>query len=61
MHLEAEALAGKHESYSVSMLCSLSGKVLKNTGAAYNTIAGSFDSSKGELRLLNVSLDEISS
>lgn len=49
------AMARDHEDYSVSMLCSLSGKVLKNTGSAYNTIAGSFDSSKGELRLLNVS------
>ena len=48
-------MAEKHESYSVAMLCSLSGKVLKNTGASYNTIAGSFDSSKGELRLVNVS------
>lgn len=36
-------------------LCFLSSKVLKNTGASYNTISGSFDSSKGELRLLNVS------
>ena len=49
------ALAEKHEAYSVAMLCSLSGKVLKNTGSAFNTIAGSFDSSKGELRRLNVS------
>ena len=52
---EGIALAEKHEDYSVNMLCSLSGKVLKNTGSAYNTIAGSFDSSKGDLRLLNVS------
>jgi len=29
--------------------------VLKNTGAQYNTLQGSFDASKGELRLLNVS------
>lgn len=28
---------------------------MKNTDSSYNTVAGSFSSAKGELRLLNVS------
>ena len=37
------------------MLCNLSSILMQNTGTEYNTIAGSFSSAKGELRLVNVS------
>lgn len=47
--------AQKHKAYSVSMLCSLSALVMKNTGSEYKTIAGAFSAAKGELRRLNVS------
>ena len=40
--------------FSVDMLKGLSAIIMKNTGSVYNTIQGSFDSSKGDLRLLNV-------
>lgn len=40
--------------FSVEMLKGLSALVMKNTGGGYNTAGGSFDSSKGELRLLGV-------
>ena len=36
------------------MLKGLSAIVMKNTGSTYNTLQGSFDASKGDLRLLNV-------
>ena len=52
---EAFAIADRQEKTTVELLCSLSGIVMKNTGSLYNTIAGSFNSSDGELRLLNVS------
>lgn len=48
-------IAGNHEEITVELLCELSGIVMKNTGSLYNTMTGSFDSSKGELRLVNVS------
>lgn len=48
-------LAKKNTTYSTELLCNLSGLVMKNTGGQYNSIKGSFDSSKGELRLVNVS------
>ena len=51
---EAISIAGRHKDYSVELLCRLSGMVMKNTGADYNTPAGKFSSSSGELRLLNV-------
>lgn len=47
--------ARKHEKITVGFLCSLSGTLMKNTDSSYNTVAGSFSSAKGELRLLNVS------
>ena len=47
--------AKKHEKITVGFLCSLSETLMKNTGSSYNTVAGSFSSAKGELRLLNVS------
>ena len=51
---KAFAMAMRHENLSVKMLCDLSAIVMKNTGSSYNTISGSFDASKGELRLVNV-------
>ena len=47
-------LAYQHEEFSVEMLKSLSAIVMKNTGATYNTAQGSFDASKGDLRLVGV-------
>ena len=47
-------LAKAHADFSVDMLKGLSALVMKNTGGEYNTASGSFDSSKGELRLLGV-------
>lgn len=47
--------AKNHEKLTVEMLCKLSSILMQNTGTEYNTIAGSFSSTKGELRLLNVS------
>ena len=47
-------LAYQHEEFSVEMLKSLFAIVMKNTGARYNTAQGSFDASKGDLRLVGV-------
>ena len=47
--------AKNHEKITVELLCNLSSISMKNTGSVYNTMAGSFSSTKGELRLLNVS------
>ena len=47
-------LAHQHEDFSVEMLKILSALVMKNTGASYNTAQGSFDASKGDLRLVGV-------
>lgn len=47
--------AKKNEPYSVELLCNLSAKVMRRTGSEYSTMGGNFDSSKGELRLCNVS------
>ena len=47
--------AKNHEKLTVEMLCKLSSILMQNTGTKYNTIAGSFSSAKGELRLVNVS------
>ena len=52
---EGLKLSSAHNNYSVEMLCSLSAFVMKNTGSDYNTILGSFSSSNGDLRLINVS------
>lgn len=48
-------MAREHVPFSVEYLKGLSAIVMKNTGIAYNTILGSFDASKGDLRLVNVS------
>ena len=47
-------LAHQHTDFSVEMLKELSAIVMKNTGASYNTAQGSFDASKGDLRLVGV-------
>ena len=52
---KAFELADKHTQITTELLCSLSAILMKNTGSEYNTIAGSFSSAKGELRLFNVS------
>lgn len=52
---EGMKLASDHTDYSIEMFCSLSALVMKNTGSDYNTILGSFSSSNGDLRLINVS------
>lgn len=41
--------------YSVDFLCELSAMVMRRTGSEYSTLAGTFDSTKGDLRLCNVS------
>lgn len=47
-------LAEQHTDFSVEMLKTMSALVMKNTGSAYNTMQGSFDASKGDLRLVSV-------
>ena len=51
---QAVRLAKLHTDFSVELLKDLSSIVMKNTGSQYNTIQGSFDASKGDLRLVNV-------
>ena len=46
--------AKNHELISVEMLKELSALVMKNTGSEFHTLSGTFDSSKGDLRLVNV-------
>lgn len=52
---KAFEFADKHTQITTELLSSLSAILMKNTGSEYNTIAGSFSSAKGELRLFNVS------
>ena len=47
-------IAKKHTDFSTEMLRNLSAIVMNNTGSQYNTMQGAFDSSKGDLRLVNV-------
>ena len=51
---KAIELAQNHTPISIDLLISLSALVMKNTGKEYKTILGDFSSTKGELRLLNV-------
>lgn len=44
----------RHEDITVQSLIALSAKVMARTGGEYNSLGGSFDASKGELRKLNV-------
>lgn len=46
--------AREHVDFSIDMLRELSGCIMKNTGAVYNTAQGQFDSSKGDLRKVGV-------
>lgn len=48
-------LAKNHQEITKALLCELSALVMKNTGSIYKSITGDFDSSRGELRLVNVS------
>lgn len=50
----AFAMAHTHEPITIDVLKELSALVMKNTGSEYSTLAGTFDSSKGDLRLVNV-------
>lgn len=47
-------LARAHTDFSTDLLKRLSAYVMKNTGSEYSTLQGSFDSSRGDLRLVNV-------
>ena len=44
----------RHEEITVASLIALAAKVMARTGNEYNSLGGSFDVSKGELRKLNV-------
>lgn len=44
----------RHEDITVEWLVTLAAKVMARTGGEYNSLGGSFDASKGELRKLNV-------
>lgn len=54
-YLLSAEFATEHRPYTSDMLRQLSAAVMKNTGSFYNTLQGSFDSSKGDFRLVNVS------
>ncbi len=54
-YLYAFRLASKNPTYTPQLLQQLSAFVMRRTGSEYSTIAGHFDSSKGEFRLCNVS------
>ncbi len=45
----------RNEPYTVELLCRLAAKVMQRTGSEYHTLSGDFDSSRGDLRLCNVS------
>lgn len=47
-------MASQHADFSIDMLKGLSALVMKNTGSEYHTLQGSFDSSRGDLRLVGV-------
>lgn len=51
---EAFRLAASRTPLSIDMLKSLSAIVMKSTGSKYSTLGGEFDSSRGELRKVNV-------
>lgn len=54
-YLHAFKLAPENPKYTPQLLQQLSALVMRRTGSEYSTIAGHFDSSKGEFRLCNVS------
>lgn len=54
-YLHAFRIANESPTYTPQLLQQLSALVMRRTGSEYSTIAGHFDSSKGEFRLCNVS------
>ncbi len=54
-YLYAFEIASDNPKYTPQLLQELSALVMRRTGSEYSTIAGHFDSSKGEFRLCNVS------
>ncbi len=54
-YLHAFKIAAENPTYTPKLLQQLSALVMRRTGSEYSTIAGHFDSSKGEFRLCNVS------
>lgn len=46
--------AKEHKPFSIDMLKNLAALVMKNTGSAYSTLMGDFDSSRGDFRLVGV-------
>jgi len=54
-YLQAFRIATESPTYTPQLLQQLSALVMRRTGSEYSTIAGLFDSSKGEFRLCNVS------
>lgn len=55
MYIKEQALAKKK--ISVELIQKINGLVMHNTGAIINTILGTFDSSKGDYRLVQVFVD----
>ena len=54
-YLHAFKIASEYPTYTPKRLQQISARVMRRTGSEYSTIAGLFDSSKGEFRLCNVS------
>ena len=54
-YLQAFKIASENPIYTPQLLKQLSALVMRRTGSEYSTIAGQFNSSKGEFRLCNVS------
>ena len=54
-YIHAFKIASENPSYTPRLLQKLSALVMRRTGSEYSTIAGQFDSSKGEFRMCNVS------
>ena len=55
-YLRAFRIASENPTYTPLLLQQLSALVMRRTGSEYSTIAGRFDSSKGQIRLGNVSV-----
>lgn len=54
-YLHAFRIVAENPPYTPKLLQQLSALVMRRTGSEYSTIAGHFDSSKGEFRVCNVS------
>ena len=55
-YLHAFKIASENPTHSPRLLQQLSALAMRRTGSEYSTIAGQFDSSKGDFRLCNVSV-----